>query len=179
MCVRVWCVYVWVRVPCATTVFGRGCLCLTVCVCVCVCMYVCVCARARAHLACACVYVCVGMCVHVRARLCVACFYVHDLCACAPPPSVCSLQVQYALLKFVFGTGAFARTKILFLHINGDKCSALKRGRLNTKKGAAKVCVCVCVWERVCVCVKLGGRGGGGGCVGGDVFSIVRVHAVL
>ena len=50
-----------------------------------------------------------------------------------------TLQVQFALLKFVFGTGAFARTKILFLHINGEKCSALKRGRLNTRKGAAKV----------------------------------------
>lgn len=46
--------------------------------------------------------------------------------------------VQFGLLKFVFGTGAFARNKVLFIHINGEKCSALKRGRFNTKKGLAK-----------------------------------------
>ncbi len=49
------------------------------------------------------------------------------------------IQVQFALLKFVFGSGSFARKKVLFLHLNGDACSLVARGRLNTKKGKARV----------------------------------------
>lgn len=74
--------------------------------------------------------------------------------------------VQFALCKFVFGSGAFARTKTLFLHMNGDKCPLFKRGKLNTKKGAAKVRAvtvagCVHAPQWMCVCSRA--RAGAGG----------------
>ena len=50
---------------------------------------------------------------------------------CHRSAHVCVPRLRYA--------GAFARSKLLFLHVNGDGASALKRGRLNTKKGLAKV----------------------------------------
>lgn len=50
--------------------------------------------------------------------------------------------MQFGVLKFVFGSGAFARKKMLFVHLNGENCSGIRRGRVNTKKGAAKVWLC-------------------------------------
>jgi len=40
-------------------------------------------------------------------------------------------MVQWALLRFDFGEGAFKRQKILFLHINGELCPAVPRGKAN------------------------------------------------
>jgi len=40
-------------------------------------------------------------------------------------------MVQWALLRFDFGEGVFKRQKILFLHINGELCPAVPRGKAN------------------------------------------------
>jgi len=40
-------------------------------------------------------------------------------------------MVQWSLLRFDFGEGAFKRQKILFLHINGELCPAIPRGKAN------------------------------------------------
>jgi len=40
-------------------------------------------------------------------------------------------MVQWALLRFDFGEGGFKRQKILFLHINGELCPAVRRGKAN------------------------------------------------
>lgn len=39
--------------------------------------------------------------------------------------------VQWALLRIRLGSGTFSRHRVLFLHLNGDACPALKRGRAN------------------------------------------------
>jgi len=46
-------------------------------------------------------------------------------------------QVMFGLLRFVFGHGSFARVKFVFVHLNGEKCSIVKRGRYNASKGIA------------------------------------------
>lgn len=40
-------------------------------------------------------------------------------------------SVQWALLRFQLGSGAFSRSKILFLHLNGADCPAIRRGQAN------------------------------------------------
>jgi len=39
--------------------------------------------------------------------------------------------VQWALLEFCVGKGPMARQRMLFLHVNGEKCSPIARGRAN------------------------------------------------
>lgn len=34
--------------------------------------------------------------------------------------------VSFAVVKFEFGSGSFKRNKFLFLHVNGENCSAVK-----------------------------------------------------
>jgi hypothetical protein len=45
--------------------------------------------------------------------------------------------IWYGLVKFVVGSGSFARTKYIFFHWNGPDCSAVKRGRANAAKSKA------------------------------------------
>lgn len=40
-------------------------------------------------------------------------------------------QVMWGLVRFEVGSGSFARTKVLFLHFNGDRTPALRRGMAN------------------------------------------------
>lgn len=40
--------------------------------------------------------------------------------------------VQWALLRIRLGSGSFRRQKLLFLHLNGANCPAVKRGQLNS-----------------------------------------------
>jgi len=40
-------------------------------------------------------------------------------------------EVMWALLRFEFGSGSFKRTKIIFLHFNGESTSTIKRGQAN------------------------------------------------
>eukprot|EP00929_Paragymnodinium_shiwhaense_P108227 TRINITY_DN74552_c0_g1_i1.p1 TRINITY_DN74552_c0_g1~~TRINITY_DN74552_c0_g1_i1.p1 ORF type:complete len:448 (-),score=109.04 TRINITY_DN74552_c0_g1_i1:273-1616(-) len=42
-------------------------------------------------------------------------------------------KVQWALVSFQLGSGSFQRRKTVFLHFNGDSCSPVKRGRLNSR----------------------------------------------
>ncbi|CAE7191393.1 unnamed protein product [Symbiodinium pilosum] len=39
--------------------------------------------------------------------------------------------VQWALLEFCIGEGPLARQRMLFLHVNGERCSPIARGRAN------------------------------------------------
>jgi hypothetical protein len=41
--------------------------------------------------------------------------------------------VQWALLRVELGSGAFQRQKVLFLHLNGANCPAVRRGRLSER----------------------------------------------
>lgn len=45
--------------------------------------------------------------------------------------------VMFGMLRFVFGHGSFARVKFVFIHLNGEGCPTVKRGRFNAKKGEA------------------------------------------
>lgn len=45
--------------------------------------------------------------------------------------------IQFGLLRFAFGKGTFARTKLLFVHFSGDQVSGIKRARTNAKKSDA------------------------------------------
>jgi hypothetical protein len=42
-------------------------------------------------------------------------------------------MVQWALLRLELGSGSFQRQKMLFLHLNGEDCPTVKRGRLNAR----------------------------------------------
>ncbi|CAJ1395533.1 unnamed protein product [Effrenium voratum] len=46
-------------------------------------------------------------------------------------PWIDEASVQWALLQFSVGQGTWARQRTLFLHINGEKCPAVARGRAN------------------------------------------------
>jgi len=50
--------------------------------------------------------------------------------------------VQWALLKLDMGSGAFLRQKILFLHMNGANCPAVRRGCVNEQTGEAQRLLC-------------------------------------
>jgi len=39
--------------------------------------------------------------------------------------------VQWAVIRFDIGSGSFCRRKLLFLHLNGERCRAVSRGRAN------------------------------------------------
>jgi len=41
-------------------------------------------------------------------------------------------EVLWGLLRFELGSGAFARSKVLLLHFNGEDCLAVKRARANS-----------------------------------------------
>lgn len=45
--------------------------------------------------------------------------------------SVDASAVRWGLCCFDLGAGAFRRRKVLFLHVNGESCPALARGRIN------------------------------------------------
>jgi hypothetical protein len=49
--------------------------------------------------------------------------------------------VQYGLCRFVLGSGSFRRNKLVFVHVQGESASAVKKGRLNTAKGDVKSAV--------------------------------------
>lgn len=40
-------------------------------------------------------------------------------------------EVMWALLRFDYGAGAFARTKVVFLHFNGEDAPVIRRGQAN------------------------------------------------
>mmetsp|Transcript_47984 Transcript_47984/g.104421 ORF Transcript_47984/g.104421 Transcript_47984/m.104421 type:complete len:570 (+) Transcript_47984:59-1768(+) len=40
-------------------------------------------------------------------------------------------SVLWAILRFELGSGSFRRQKMVFMHINGEECPAMKRGRAN------------------------------------------------
>lgn len=42
-------------------------------------------------------------------------------------------EVMWAIVRFEFGTGAFKRTKMLFLHFNGEETPVVRRGKANAK----------------------------------------------
>jgi len=41
--------------------------------------------------------------------------------------------VMYGLASVPFGSGAFARAKVIFVHFIGPECPTVKKGRLNAK----------------------------------------------
>ena len=54
--------------------------------------------------------------------------------------------VLFGLLRFAFGHGPFARVKYVRVHLQGELCPAVMRGRLNgmkaqAAKGACRACV--------------------------------------
>jgi len=54
--------------------------------------------------------------------------------------------VLFGLLRFAFGHGPFARVKYVRVHLQGERCPAVMRGRLNgmkaqAAKGACRACV--------------------------------------
>jgi len=50
--------------------------------------------------------------------------------------------VRWAYLKFELGSGGFRRQKSLFLHINGERCPAVKRGRANQYTSLVQSSLC-------------------------------------
>mmetsp|Transcript_80190 Transcript_80190/g.158855 ORF Transcript_80190/g.158855 Transcript_80190/m.158855 type:complete len:398 (+) Transcript_80190:94-1287(+) len=46
--------------------------------------------------------------------------------------------VQWAVLRFDVGSGAFCRRKFLFLHVNGEECPIVKRGQANAYTAEAQ-----------------------------------------
>jgi hypothetical protein len=46
-------------------------------------------------------------------------------------------SVLFGLLRFAFGRGPFARVKYVFIHLQGEHCAVVTRGRLNSMKGEA------------------------------------------
>eukprot|EP01006_Ploeotia_vitrea_P023649 TRINITY_DN561_c0_g1_i1.p1 TRINITY_DN561_c0_g1~~TRINITY_DN561_c0_g1_i1.p1 ORF type:complete len:396 (+),score=94.09 TRINITY_DN561_c0_g1_i1:31-1188(+) len=46
--------------------------------------------------------------------------------------------VQFGLVRFSFGSGTFKRDKFIFLHCNGEKCSVVRRGKLNSQRGSVE-----------------------------------------
>mmetsp|Transcript_12832 Transcript_12832/g.40481 ORF Transcript_12832/g.40481 Transcript_12832/m.40481 type:complete len:420 (-) Transcript_12832:136-1395(-) len=46
--------------------------------------------------------------------------------------------VQWALIRFELGSGAFCRKKFVFLHFNGEECSAVRRGQANAYTAEAQ-----------------------------------------
>lgn len=49
--------------------------------------------------------------------------------------------VQYGIVRIGLGSGSFKRDKLIFVHVQGEHASAVKKGRLNTKKGDVKTAV--------------------------------------
>jgi hypothetical protein len=47
-------------------------------------------------------------------------------------------SVQWALLRFELGSKTFTRQKLLFLHLNGEDCPAVKRGQANALTAEAQ-----------------------------------------
>jgi hypothetical protein len=45
--------------------------------------------------------------------------------------------VLFGILRFVFGRGPFARVKYVSVHLQGEHCPGVMRGRLNAMKGQA------------------------------------------
>ena len=46
-------------------------------------------------------------------------------------------RVQFALCRFDVGSGTFSRAKHMLIHLTGDNCPAVRRGRGNAKKSEA------------------------------------------
>jgi hypothetical protein len=49
--------------------------------------------------------------------------------------------VQFGLLKLDIGSGSFKRSKMVFVHLQGENAGAVAKGRLNTLKGSVKTAV--------------------------------------
>lgn len=47
-------------------------------------------------------------------------------------------EVSFGLCRVPFGTGTFAREKVILLHVNSEECSGIKRGKINGRKGDVK-----------------------------------------
>ena len=42
--------------------------------------------------------------------------------------------MTFSLVRVPIGSGTFARTKIILLHINSEECSLLRRSKINARK---------------------------------------------
>lgn len=49
--------------------------------------------------------------------------------------------VQFGLIKIDIGSGSFKRSKMVFVHLQGENAGAVAKGRLNTMKGSVKEAV--------------------------------------
>lgn len=50
-------------------------------------------------------------------------------------------QILWGMMRFEVGQGQFARTKVVFLHFNGDSTPTIKRGQWNQLSATAKLCL--------------------------------------